>query len=375
MSRFQLLAITLALVALRLSIGFHFFFEGTDKLKQGNFQAAYFLNGAKGPFAPWFQQMLDDPQGEQKLCVVRPERDGRKVVDVDPSLTFALWDDFVDRASAHYGFDGDRTREKLEDSIERLRKAAAESPGAAEELTAQEAALKRIGKQRAEAAKLLKHHQQLLGDWLNENRVELIAHFSTAERLEGFQRDGAAAAKSALEVDSLRQQVDSIRSDRSGKLNQWSAQVVAIWDSLERQINGLAVGPQLELGSVAVHRPFDQPQSKLKWINRIIPWFDTTVGVLLILGLFTVPAAVAAALFLASVVLTQPFWIPGTTPTYYQLVELAGLLVIAAAGSANTLGLDYLWSLIRRGKPRVVNGAAAEAAVVAASSASAPQTA
>ena len=33
MSRFQLLVIALALAALRISIGFHFFFEGTDKLK------------------------------------------------------------------------------------------------------------------------------------------------------------------------------------------------------------------------------------------------------------------------------------------------------------------------------------------------------
>jgi uncharacterized membrane protein YphA (DoxX/SURF4 family) len=361
MSRFQLFAIAVALVALRLSIGFHFFFEGTDKLKSGSFQASYFLGAARGPLAPWFQQMLDDPTGRQKLCVVEVERDGRPAVDLDPALTLAVWDDFVDRAASHYGFDGDRVRKQLEDSIEKLRDSAADSPVVAAELAAQEAALKQIGRQRAEATQLLKHHQQLLRDWLSENRVELIAHFSTVERLNGFQRDGAAAAKSALEVESLRQQVDSIRTDRTGKLNQWSAQVVAIWDSLEQQVNRLAVGPQLDAGKVVLHRPFDQPQSKLKWINRFIPWFDTTVGVLLILGLFTTPTAIAAALFLASVVLTQPFWIPGTTPTYYQIVELAGLLVIAAAGSANTLGLDYLWSLFRRGKSRGVASSSASA--------------
>jgi hypothetical protein len=67
--------------------------------------------------------------------------------------------------------------------------------------------------------------------------------------------------------------------------------------------------------------------------------------------LFTTPAAIAAALFLASVVLTQPFWLPGTTPTYYQIVELAGLLVVAAAGSANTLGLDYFLGWFRKKRP------------------------
>lgn len=352
MSRFQLMAVALALVALRMSIGFHFFFEGTDKLKKGDFQASYFLGAAKGPFAPLFQQMLDDPNGRKKLCVVQVERDGKNQFDVDPTLSLAIWDDFVDRATTHYGFGSEEIRNSLESSQKQLAQRAASdtNPAIAAELATTTANLKLLPKQKGDAQEILKHHQQLLKDWLAENRVDLVAHFSTAGRLDGFQRDGESAPKTSMEVESLRTQVDSIRSDRTGKQNQWSSQVVAIWDSLETQINGLAIGSQATRGRVALHRPFDQPNSKLKWINRVIPWFDTTVGVLLILGLFTTPAAIAAALFLASVVLTQPFWIPGTTPTYYQIVELAGLLVVAAAGSANTLGLDYIWSLFRRGK-------------------------
>ncbi len=370
MSRTQLLAVTLALVALRMSIGFHFFFEGTDKLKSGNFQASYFLSAARGPFAPWFQQMLDDPAGEKKLCVVPSERNGQEVFEVDPSLTLAIWDDFVDRATSHYGFGSDEVKQRLESANDRLAAASSTADQAIieAELAANQQALKQLGRQKQQAQAILKHHQQLLTDWLNENRIELVAHFSTAGILDGFQRDGASAAQSALEVDSLRGQVDSIRTDRTAKLNQWSGQVVAIWDSLENQVNGLAVGPQVERGRLAIHRPFDQPNSKLKWINRVIPWFDTTIGVLLILGLFTTPAAIAAALFLGSVVLTQPFWIPGTTPTYYQIVELAGLLVLAAAGPAFTLGLDTAWSYLRRsGKPR--------APVTGGSGLPAPQTA
>lgn len=356
MNRFQLLVIALALAALRISIGFHFFFEGTDKLKSGNFQASYFLGAAKGPFAPLFQQMLDDPNGQKKLCVVQIEKDGKPAFEVDPTLTLAIWDDFVDRATSHYGFGSESIRKQLEDANERLADSAggASTPVVAAEIAANTAALKQLAKQKQQASELLKNHQQLLKDWLSENRVELIAHYSTASRLVGFQRDGSSAEKTAIEVESLRNQVDSIRTDRTGKLNQWSGQVVAIWDSLENQINSIAVGPQVSRGKLALHRPFDQPNSKLKWINRIIPWFDTTVGVLLILGLFTTPAAIAAALFLASVVLTQPFWLPGTTPTYYQIVELAGLLVVAAAGSANTLGLDYFFGSFR--KKRTASG-------------------
>jgi uncharacterized membrane protein YphA (DoxX/SURF4 family) len=353
MSRFQLLVIALALAALRISIGFHFFFEGTDKLKSGNFQASYFLGAAKGPLAPLFQQMLDDPSGQKKLCVVEVQKDGKSAFDVDPTLTLAIWDDYVDRATSHYGFGAESVRKQLEDANGRLADSAggASSSVVAAEIAANTAALKQLAKQKQQATEILKNHQQLLKDWLSENRVELIAHFSTTGRLDGFQRDGASAGKTALEVEALRGQVDSIRSDRTGKLNQWSGQVVAIWDSLETKINSLSVGPQVSRGKLAIHRPFDQPNSKLKWINRFIPWFDTTVGVLLILGLFTTPAAIAAALFLASVVLTQPFWLPGTTPTYYQIVELAGLLVVAAAGSANTLGLDYFLGWFRKKRP------------------------
>lgn len=76
-------------------------------------------------------------------------------------------------------------------------------------------------------------------------------------------------------------------------------------------------------------------------LNLFIPWFDTIVGGLLILGLFTRLASLAGAGFLASVIATQPPWIPGTTETYYQAVELAALLVIFATCAGRMGGLDY----------------------------------
>ena len=141
-----------------------------------------------------------------------------------------------------------------------------------------------------------------LQQWFSLNEAEIVAHFGTEDREEGFDRDGENKADAALYVDSLRYQVDSITSDRKKKLYGWYAAIGNMWDAYEGQINALATEDQIKAaGSAApivAARQFDQPFSALKVINLIIPWFDTIVGVLLILGLFTRLASGAAALFL-----------------------------------------------------------------------------
>jgi hypothetical protein len=47
------------------------------------------------------------------------------------------------------------------------------------------------------------------------------------------------------------------------------------------------------------------------------------------------------ALFLASVIASQPFWVPGAQATYNQWVELAALLAIASLPIGGWSGLDF----------------------------------
>ena len=98
---------------------------------------------------------------------------------------------------------------------------------------------------------------------------------------------------------------------------------------------------QAERPYLTIHRPFDQENSKLKVINLVIPWFDTIVGVLLIIGLFSRLASGAAAVFLASVIATQPPFVPGTPPMYFYCIELAACLVIFATCAGRFGGLDF----------------------------------
>ena len=89
---------------------------------------------------------------------------------------------------------------------------------------------------------------------------------------------------------------------------------------------------------------FDQETSMLNIVDLFIPWFDTIVGALLILGLFTRLASLAGAAFLASVIASQPPWIQGVDPNYYVLIELFAMLVIFATCAGRMGGLDFFFS-------------------------------
>ena len=82
MTRFHVFLAFIAIMLLRVVVGFHFFKEGTDKLATGSFTAEYFLKAAKGPWSPTFLGMLDDPDGRVRFCYDASEH------DLDPTLTF-----------------------------------------------------------------------------------------------------------------------------------------------------------------------------------------------------------------------------------------------------------------------------------------------
>ena len=343
-----------ALICLRLVIGFHFFKEGTNKLKSGDFTAEYFLAGAKGPLAPYFQSLIRDYDGRERLCIEEVDVDGETRLDFNTDLTFALWDDFLDQATDYYGFGSEqlqaeiqRRRDNLAEEIQQARDNTSTSISTREleEIRNQgERSILKIRTQPEDAEEILKNHKDQLLAWLSGNRTEVISHFGTADRLEGFERDGVNRQTAATYVESLRYQVDEIRQDRNKQLANWSGEIKSVWDSFESQINALATDKQAERPPLPLHRPFAQKNSNLNLINQVIPWFDTIVGVLLILGLFTRLASLAGAGFLASVIATQPPWVPGTTPTYYQAIELFALLVIFATCAGRIGGLDYFFS-------------------------------
>lgn len=321
--------------------------EGTTKIKSGDFTAEPFLRAATGPFKSYFHGLLEDPWATQRLGIVIDNLQNPPQVTVDPTLTLALWNDFVDQATQHYRF-GDPTWVVEAPSGTKNRAQVTPTSAKAFEGPGDRSAEPDLGglilKQPERAKAIYETHKQDLLNWLAANRTEIVEFFATSYRTEGFQRDGEHWRETAAEVDSLRSQRDAIQTARYQKVRGWKAEIDAIWDSFESQINALALDKQTALAPIKVHRPFAQDQSKLRWINAFVPWFDLTVGVCLILGLFTRTAAILGAGFLASVILSQPPWVPGAAATQYQIVEFAAMLLIAVSVAGQIVGLDFFWS-------------------------------
>src|SRR4051812_26360971 len=98
------------LILLRLAIGWHFLVEGVHKIHthwvgktatNTPWTGAGFFAEGVGPAAPWFRQVLGDPDREA-LARLQPEND-----QLPPALA-AEWQDYLDRYAAHYGFDADQ---------------------------------------------------------------------------------------------------------------------------------------------------------------------------------------------------------------------------------------------------------------------------
>ena len=350
LSRFQFVLVFISLMLLRLIVGFHFFKEGSDKLQSGTFTSKYFLAGAKGPFAELFTGMIEDADNAQQLCVKKDES-GKYVLD--HKRTVLLWEDFLNKAVDVYDLGSAELQEKFATQRDELAKAIVEAREAMDanvdttKLETERAELERkilrLRQQRPEGEKILQSHREQLLDWLTLNEVELLGHFNSSDRLNGFERDGVNRDQAAVFVESLRYQVDSIKSDRNAKLRQWTAETKALWDSYESRIQALPIEEQLnDGGDIKAHRHFDETYSFYKVVDKIIPWFDTIIGVSLIIGLFTRVSSLAAAAFLLSVVMSQPPWIPGTDPkAILYAIEFAACVVIFATAAGRFGGLDF----------------------------------
>src|SRR4051794_27371158 len=87
----------LFIVLLRVAIGWHFLYEGLDKIEASKgsrpFSAEVYLRNSAGPLAPYFRGLVPDMNGLAKL---------------DPARLKAAWREDIARIADHYGFDADQ---------------------------------------------------------------------------------------------------------------------------------------------------------------------------------------------------------------------------------------------------------------------------
>jgi uncharacterized membrane protein YphA (DoxX/SURF4 family) len=302
------------LVVLRVTIGWHFLYEGVWKIVNADeFSATALMGTAKGPAAPLFHAMIPDFDGRQRLALKeRVDDKGNKLVTSDAYAN--AWAELKQQFVDHY---------KMSDE------------------------------QAKKADDLLALYDDSLEQYLTESREDIEAHFGSLDRLEARKHagtNGAAHEKKRIwdEQQKLRGEVRAWLSDLDGMGQEFR---LALWDLLDEDQKALGPisGPLSEAEALPVSLPFVKTRTDL--FNDLITYGLTAIGVCLMLGFCTRLAALGGAAFLVSVLLVQPPW-----PTIYppapevvghallvdkNFVELIAMLVLGTTAVGSWAGLDY----------------------------------
>jgi uncharacterized membrane protein YphA (DoxX/SURF4 family) len=288
------------IVLLRIAIGWHFLYEGVEKLEstltgKDRFSAEIYLRNATGPLAPYYRGMLPDVNG---LAVL------------DQAKLKASWSDDVTRIADHFGFTQD---------------------------------------QRSQAEKILGENLQWADYWFNDpensdKRQKYLHDLASVQKVErdpnalAYQRERAWEGRRLLDVD--RRALVQPLLERGKHLRDSVAEVVVRASPDQRK----AGAPP------AVYTSLDL-------LNDLTMYGLIAIGFCLLAGLLTPLAALSAAAFLAMIYFSMPPW-PGMPPNpkaegHYlyvskNLVELLACMVIATTPSGHWIGLDALFFGARR---------------------------
>ena len=313
----------LFLVLLRLAIGWHFLYEGTQKILSTPwgkasvlgrtlpppdgppFTSEGYLRNASGPFAPRFRA-LGDVEGRRAL---------------DPAEIKADRSAEVDRFVLRY---------KLDDA------------------------------EKAKAAEALAALERSVDDWFQsaDNRDRVKKYLDGLDAIAAIERKPDPLS---FEVEEARARRRSIDADRKDLVKEVDALTWAFRDDLVK-----VAGPD-RLKAAGDYQP---PPSQIQAIDLMTMWGLTAIGLCLMLGLFTPLAAVGGAAYLLNFYLSMPPWpgLPeGITEGHYlyvnkNLIEMLACLALAATPSGLWIGLDaVLFGWIGRGRRRREALALAEA--------------
>lgn len=306
-------AVVIAVVALRLATGWHFFNEGVKKLDP-SFTSQWFLRSAKGPLVPVFKEIVAGPHGALKLLGSPRERDSVPADEADAE-SWGAW--------------ADQIEENWTRGLERVSGLSSEQRETAGKLTADAIETFRV---------YLSNEKDAISDLRHE-----------AWRVEQWRGEASSDGYPPYLAERIAAKEQEVWSGMQG----WFAAVNEAEASLVEGVAAIA-GDAGPTGIRRVESAFAE-RSTLRSIDRLVAAVVLGSGVCLFLGLLTPVAAVVAAGFLLSVMATQPPWVAGADTTYffYQLVEVVALLLLAVAGAGRWAGLDRL--LFGRATTRVDN--------------------
>lgn len=309
------------LILLRIAIGWHFLYEGMEKLESTQhgkdaFSAEIYLRNANGPLAPHFRGML-------------PDVDGREALDL--SRLKESWRSDVDWIAGYFGF---------------------------------------TEAQRGEASKRLDEAERWADLWFSdpENQEKRVKYLHDLDQLEATEHNERAMSFENERAWEARRTLDADRRSLIGPLNERNKELrdsvakLATTEQVQATraplLSRIAPQPSAATDRDAIQAAETaRPWTRLDWINFATTYGLIAIGAGLILGLLTPLAALGGAAFLAMIYLSMPPWPglpanPKTEGHYFivskNLIELIACLVIATTPTGHWIGLDALFFGARR---------------------------
>ena len=306
------------LVILRVTIGWHFLYEGVWKIVNADkFSAAGFLGAAKGPAAPLFYWMVPDIEGHERL---RLTDTGRKDEE-NPEQPIYTSEPYANAwARVHQKF-----VDKYKPSEEQAKK----------------------------AKEKLRIYNESLEQYVTDRRDEIEGYFGSLQRLKERKRSGTNR------TDHEKKRVWDEQMKLRGEVNGWLADLdgmseeyhMALWNLLDddQQARGRIRAPLSDADALPFATPVAVTWSEL--LDFGVTYGLSAIGLCLILGFCTRLAALGGAGFLFMVVLVQMPW-----PTIYppppeivghallvdkNFVEMIAMIFLATTAVGRWGGLDY----------------------------------
>jgi uncharacterized membrane protein YphA (DoxX/SURF4 family) len=329
----------LFLVLLRLAIGWHFLFEGWEKINSVDlgptatnrpWTSEPYLREATGPMGDFFRRQIGDlDEAALARLTVPPLPAGQDPARTLPYARFPpaldrVWKDYFDRFVAHYHLgEGD-------------------------------------GRQLELAEKVFQQREDRTADWLLHGKKKVTKTYpagtveveeTTPQRVDEYRRqlDRLRAMENqdlpAFGRDVRKEQLRNLKADvaraRTELLRDLDEQTAEMHNALQDVLT-----PEQRAMPPVPERDASRPIERIDFVTR---WGLTAVGACLLVGLLTRTACLAGAAFLLLFYLTMPPfpWVPENLRTegHYlfvnkNLIELLALLALATTRSGRWVGLD-----------------------------------
>lgn len=194
-------------------------------------------------------------------------------------------------------------------------------------------------RQKAEAEVIYRRYKEVAESFLAANQSDIAVYTEALVRLEERAADGNQGA--AHQKQRLYEQRQKLRAE----VGVWLDGLETAEKAYQKALAGLLTPEQAGRGTLPV------AWTRVDLIDFAVTYGLTAIGLCLLLGLFTRPAALAGGLFMVSVVLTQPAWptiYPPDPPTAghallinKDFVEMIALFTLSATAVGRWGGLDY----------------------------------